>query len=288
MATLEDGCYLYGVTAISSEDREPILTGMAPLDIVEAPFDLGLDHARVYLLKRGNLAAVVGLVPLADFSAEALQARLGDPSMLRLAVQMHNDVIHAIHQQQTILPARFGAVYANLDDVTAEIDRRSDALRAQLSWLDGCDEWAVHISVDQQAVRAAILADQALDPVHQQLATVSPGRAYLLGRKWEEGLAAKTAQAGDELALAAYQRLASLAVDGIPTRPVSSSGNPDGEAEVLRAAFLVRRERAEDFVSAVRECGETERGYQCTCSGPWPPYSFVATTERDDDERQDA
>lgn len=287
-ASLEGGWYLYGITGVGSGEYAPAPTGTTPLDLVEIPLDLGPGQTRVQLLKRGNLAAVVRRVSLADFTAEALQARLGDPAMLRLAVQLHNDVIHAVHQQRAILPARFGAVYAHLDDVAAAIDRRSDTLMAQLAWLDGCDEWAVHIYVDRQAVRAAIRADQALDPAQQQLATASPGRAYLLRRKLDEGLAAKTAQAAEELALTAYQQLAQLATDGVPTRPASPSSNADGEAEVLRAAFLVRRERSTDFVATVRECTERGQGCHCTCSGPWPPYSFAALTEGDDDDRQDA
>ena len=287
-APLEDGWYLYGIASVNSGERAPAPTDTTELDVVETPLDLGPDHVRVHLLTHGNLAAVVRRVSLADFTAEALQARLGDPAMLRLAVQLHNDVICAVHQQWAILPAKFGAVYARLEDIAAAIDQRSEALRAQLTRVDGCDEWAIHIYVDQGRVRAAIRADQALDPAYQQLASASPGRAYLLRRKLEDGLAAKVAQVADELALAAYQRLARLAVDGVAERPASPSGDADGEAEVLRAAFLVRRERSAEFVAGVRDAAEDERGWRCTYSGPWPPYSFAAIPERDGDDRQDA
>jgi hypothetical protein len=261
---------------------------MPRLDVVETSLDLGPDQVRVQLLNRGDLAAVVRRVSLADFTAEALQARLGDPAMLRLAVNVHNDVIYAVHQRSAILPARFGAVYARLEEIAAAIDQRSEALLAQLTRIDGCDEWAVHISVDQRRVWEEIRADQAQDPALRQLATASPGRAYLLRRKLDDSLAARVAQVTDEVAVAAYQRLARLAVDGVAERPAVTSGDADGEAEVLRAALLVRRERSAELVADVRAAAEDDGRWRCTFSGPWPPYSFAAIPERDGDDRQDA
>jgi hypothetical protein len=287
-ATHEVGWYLYGITSVSSGERVPAPADATELNVVEAPVDLGPDHGPVQLLKRERLAAVVRQVPLADFTTEALQARLGDPTVLKRLVQMHNAVIGAVHQRQAILPAKFGAVYARLEDVAAAMEQRHEALLAQLERLDGCDEWAVHVYVDQRIVQAQVRTEQNTDPGLHQLAATRPGQAYFLRRKLDDDLAAKTAQVTDDVALAAYERLARLAIDGIAERPARSSGDADGEAEVLRAAFLVRREQTEDFVADVRACADAQGGWRCSCSGPWPPYSFAAIPEKDGDEQQDA
>jgi len=283
----EEGWYLYGITRLNPGESAPAGTGATGHDIVDAPRDLGPAHERVQLLRRGSLAAVVRQVPLADFTAEALQARLGDPTGLELLVQAHNAVISAVHRQLPVLPAKFGAVYARLDDVATAMDERHDALLAQLERVDGCDEWAVHVYVNQRIVQAQARAEQATDPALQQLAATSPGRAYFLRRKQDDALAAKTAQVIEEVGLGAYERLAGLAADvvaGWADRPLGD----DGEAEVLRAALLVRRERSDDFVAAVRACAEDGKGWRCTYSGPWPPYSFAAIPGRDGDDRPDA
>ena len=287
-APLEDGWYLYGIIRLGPGERATASTGTTGLHVADAPLDLGPAHKLVQLLERGGIAAIVRRVPLADFTAEALRDRLGDPAGLSAAVQLHNDVIRAIHQERAVLPAKFGAVYARLDDVAAAIDRQAEALLAQLEWLDGCDEWAVHVYVDQRIVREAVRADQALEPARQQLATASPGRAYFLRRQLDEALATKTAHVVEEIALAAYQRLARLATDGVAERPAGPSGGADGDVEVLRAAFLVRRERSEEFVAEVRAGADDGRGGRCTYSGPWPPYSFAAIQERGGDDHQDA
>jgi hypothetical protein len=283
----EDGWYLYGITSADSGGRAPAPASPTHRGIVDVPLDLGLDHLRLQLLRCGNLAALVRRVPQADFTPAALQDRLGDPTTLARAAQVHNSVIHAIHQRRAILPARFGAVYARLDDLIAAMDQRSDFLLEQLARLDGCDEWAVHVYVDRRIVRASILAEQAQDQARQQLATASPGRAYLLRRKLDEGLAVQVAQVAEDLAVAAYQRLVRVVVDGVANRPASPDGDPDGDVEELRAALLVRREQRAEFIANVRAAGH-ERAVRLTHSGPWPPYSFAAITEGDGDDRQDA
>jgi len=287
-ASGQDGWYLYGIIRLSAGESAPAWADTTGVNIAEAHLDLGPDYGPVQLLEIGSLAAVVRRILLADFTAEALQTQLGDPSRLRLVVQMHNDVIHAFHQERAILPAKFGAAYARFSDIAAAIDQRSEAILAQLTRLDGCDEWAVHVYVDQRIIREAVRADQATEPAQQQLAAASPGRAYFLRRKLDDDLAARTAHVTEEIALAAFQRLAGLAVDARGDRPANPSGNDDAEAEVLRAAFLVRRELSEEFVASVRATADYGRGWHCTYSGPWPPYSFAASPEMDGDERQDA
>jgi len=274
-----DGWYLFGITHPNLGRSKPAETGSTDLDGALAQLDLGSDHEPVQLLVRGSLAAVVRQVSLADFSAEALQARLGDPALLSLAVQRHNDVICAVHRQWPVLPAKFGAVYVHLDDIATAIDQHAEAILAKLRLLGDCDEWAVHLYVNRQIVRAAIQADPALDSAQQELASAGPGRAYFLQRKLADDLAERTMHVSDDTALAAYQRLARWAVDGVAERPASPSVDADGEAEVLKAAYLVHRARTGDFLADVRAGAEPGRAWRCTYSGPWPPYSFASIPE---------
>jgi hypothetical protein len=253
-----------------------------------AELDLGAAHVPVQLLVRGSIAAVVRRVSLADFTAEALQSRLGNASQLQAAVRTHNDVIQAVHQARAILPAKFGAVYERLEDVAEAVDRRAGAIQAQLDWLDGCDEWAVHVYVDRRIVQTTIQAELARGRAVDDLATAGPGRAYFLQRKLADDLAARTAQMTDDLAVAAYQRLARAAVDAVAERPAGPSVGADGEVEALKAAFLVRRERQDDFLDDVRACTDAGQAWRCTCSGPWPPYTFATMPEGVGDDRQDA
>jgi hypothetical protein len=49
----------------------------------------------------------------------------------------------------------------------------------------------------------------------------------------------------------------------------------------LMAAYLVDRDRTEEFVARAAELDEDFEDGQLLCTGPWPPYSFVQTATLD-------
>jgi Gas vesicle synthesis protein GvpL/GvpF len=207
-------------------------------------------------------------------------------------------VIAALHQQQTILPAKFGSIYARAEDVQRALAAAQETLLAQLERVEGCDEWAVHVYANHPAIAQRVCAEHpTIHQLQHELATASPGRAYFLRRKLDEEHAAATDQALRELAQAAYDRLARWAAASWPkatrglrprggagrvTPPAGSTPAAHGEIEILRAAFLVPRANADTFLAEVRSCVEGRDGVRCGYSGPWAPYSFAAPTEEEE------
>jgi Gas vesicle synthesis protein GvpL/GvpF len=277
------GWYLYGLTrrgalATTQPERGNGARGTAALAL-----DLGRDEGEpVQVLDCGALAAIVRRVPLAHFSEEALHARHDDTAWFAEMAHRHNQVIAALHQQQAILPAKFGSVYARVEDVQTAVVGAHDALLAQLERVEGCDEWAVHVYANHPAIAQRVTAEHpTLQQLQQELATARPGRAYFLQCELDEERAAATDQALRELAQAAYERLARGAVAGRVTPPARSTPTAQGEIEVLRAAFLVRRASADTFLAALRSYVEGRDGVHCDYSGPWAPYSFAAPIEEE-------
>jgi hypothetical protein len=43
----------------------------------------------------------------------------------------------------------------------------------------------------------------------------------------------------------------------------------------MAGAYLVPRERIEEFRRSVTAAGEAEPSLRLLCTGPWPPYHFV-------------
>jgi hypothetical protein len=279
----EWGWYLYGITrrgalATTQPERGDGDRGTAALAL-----NLGGDEGEpVQVLDCGALAAIVRRVPLAQFSAEALHARHDDTAWFAEMAHRHNRVIAAIHQQQTILPAKFGSVYARAEDVPMAVAEAQEALLAQLERVEGCDEWAVHVYAARPVVEQRVSTEHPIiQQLQHDLATASPGRAYFLQHKLDEERAAATEQALRELAQAAYEHLARWAVAGRVTPPARSTPDAHGEIEILRAAFLVRRASADTFLAEVRSCVEGRDGVRCEYSGPWAPYSFAVPSEED-------
>jgi hypothetical protein len=260
----ESGWYLYGITRAGAPATAPPVA----------------DGESVQLLESGDLAAIVRRVPLAEFGAEPLRAHLHDPAWVEAMVRSHNEVIAAVHQEQAILPAKFGCVYARAEDLTTALEQAHEALITGLERLEGCDEWGIHIYADRPTIQRRLIAEHpTVLRLQQDVTSARPGRAYFLQRKLADELAAATEQAVSELARAAYERLVPWAVASQVNPPARPAHNASAETEILRAAFLVLRETADRFLSEVRAFGEGQEGLRCAYSGPWPPYSFATLAD---------
>jgi gas vesicle protein GvpL/GvpF len=261
------GWYLYGIV--------PRTAAAEALGVQHTHGDWALET-----LAQGEIAAVVGQVPLAEFLPEALEVRLRDTAWLEGRVRHHNRVISAIHARCAILPAKFGAVYERADDLRQALQGMQDAVRAQLRRVDGCDEWAVHLYVDP-AVVAAARADTAVRRLEQELAGASPGKAYFVQRKLADERARAAERAMSAIAEEAYDALAPHARAGQVVARPQPPIHARGEAEALRATFLVPRPAADAFLDGMRAYAGSRDGVRWEYSGPLPPYSFAALTEQE-------
>jgi hypothetical protein len=279
----EWGWYLYGITRRGAPATTQPERGNGARDMAALALDLGRDEGEpVQALDCGALAAIVWRVPLAQFSEDALRARHDDTAWFAEMAHRHNRVIAAIHQQQTILPAKFGSVYARVEDVQTAVAEAQEALLAQLERVEGCDEWAVHVYTHRPVIEQRAIAEHPrLRQLQQEAAAAPPGRAYFLQRELDEERVAATDEALRELAQAAYDRLAPSAVAGQVTPLPRSTPNARGEMEILRAAFLVRRTNADTFLAELRSCVEERDGVHCEYSGPWAPYSFAVPIQEE-------
>lgn len=263
----EWGWYLYGITGCGPDNGLP---------------DTGQQLERI---RFGDLDAIVQRVPRADFSEQVLHDRLTNPQELEAIVRQHHAVVAALHKEQAILPVKFGCVYASTEDLAQPLEQSRDTLHDQLELVEGCDEWAIHVYVDRQALQQQTLArESSLEQLQQELATAPPGRAYMLGRKLKEELTRATEQAELELARACYARLAQHAVAEHASQPgrTNANENADEYTEVVRAAFLVRRADCNALLGEAAAVAHERSDARCDSSGPWPPYSFVGLAEEDE------
>ena len=281
-----EGWYLYGITRRSppaaaladAGAAEPLgTTRFVPPDdaLGDASGDARGDATPLQLLECCGLAAVVRPVLLADYSDDVLRKRLRSASDLETMVRSHNRVIDAFHAQRAILPARFGIVYANSRDILSALRSACDTLLPKLHSLDGCDEWGFHLYADRAIVRERVaLRTPAIAQLRDEIAAARPGRAYFLDRQLRNETEGAIRDALATLAQTAFDRLEGSVVSARPGHVTRAAGRAD-EIEILRAAFLVARDRIDRFdeeLSAIADAGE---GLRCECSGPWAPYSFA-------------
>jgi hypothetical protein len=229
----------------------------------------GLAETGIELVRHGDVAAVVGRVDLDEYDEEALPDRLADGMWLAGKVLAHEDVLRRVAAQTTVLPIRFGAVYAERDDVARLLEDGAADYRAALARVRGCVEMGVKAWADRAELDARVEAGAA--PDEQSL-----GRQYLLRRQRERTRAAEAAARMSEIAHDAHRRLADRAVDAVANPPQPRELTDRSEQMLLNGAYLVRRDDeglAAEVAALDSDYGELGVTFELT--GPWPPHNFV-------------
>jgi Gas vesicle synthesis protein GvpL/GvpF len=162
------------------------------------------------------------------------------------ALWRHERIVEALMVDRAVLPMRYGTVLtgeAQLRDVLAE---RSEEFSRLLDTVRGRVELALRVLPTESEPDAP---DRACS-----------GREYMEARLYRrrQGEQARTL-------LRPLERVA----NAHRVRAPSTDG-------VARRSYLVERERVDDFNGLVRQLQASHPELRMTCTGPWPPYSFVS------------
>lgn len=171
-----------------------------------------------------------------------------DPRPRADALLRHEQVVEHAMRQGAILPARFGTTFDSDEALRAAVDLAGDHLRRQLELVRGCVELAV---------RVGLPARQAAAP--------PDGRGYL------------EAKLADHRELEAISREALAPLANLAVRARRDERRSDGN--VLRASYLVAEDMVERFADEVRLLADRLPDVWLSCTGPWPPYTFVNLEE---------
>ncbi len=237
--------YLYGITEQAAVVR--ITEGIDGKSPVEA-------------LPCAGFTCWISRVDPKEYGDE-LQSRMENLDWLAGASVRHQKVVGAIHEQSTILPARFATLFLSEATLTADLKRRSAEMKKDFQRLSGSDEYGVKIFANPQAA-IAVEAPQS-------------GRDYLK-RKSEMLRDRTTVKITPELE-SFVAKLRDLASDFAQGGSVTS-----GQRNLVwQGSFLVPRARRKQLESALAGFHRRHADrYRVECTGPWPPYSFVALKAR--------
>jgi Gas vesicle synthesis protein GvpL/GvpF len=186
---------------------------------------------------------------LRSVSEGSLTAVVGDEAVSpsRDMLWRYEQVVERLMRRNALLPARFGSVFTDEDQLRAMLRRRRDELERSLDRVKGAVELAIRSSWSEQIGVAAGRGHRT-------------GTDYMLGRLELQRRARDVAQSLD--------RLAPLARDS-HRRVLADPSVP------LVGAYLVDRERVPEFTRRVAELDRSVEEIELVCTGPWPPYSFA-------------
>lgn len=247
---------------------------------VARPFDAalpdgvrGLDGEPPGLIEHRGLCAAVSRVSAEDFNAIPLQAHLEDLDWLGRTARVHQAVIAALATVTCPVPLRLATVCRDGSGVRRLLDSGRARFVPAIERLDGRIEWGVKVYAQAQPT----------EPARELKAAT--GRDYLRRRLGQRQSRDETWRRAGTLARTLHAELCERAEAGRLHRPQNArlSGEP-GE-NVLNAAYLVPRERSEEFVAAVRDRIPHIEGVRVELTGPWAPYSFAGAPGDGQEER---
>lgn len=166
----------------------------------------------------------------------------------------HEAVVEAAMERGPVLPMRVGTSFPGEAELLEVLRGRAREFRRALTRVDGAVELGIRAVLDLAPSENGTPA-----------AGAGPGTAYMLGRL-------ERVRAAERVAAAIHEPLAALAREA--TWRVEA-----GQPPRLAGAYLVDRSGVEAFRERVTEL-EDGRPIAIVCTGPWPPYSFVAEEER--------
>lgn len=192
-------------------------------------------------------------------AAAASPIENGDVPANETNLWCHEHVIEAVMAQVAVIPLRFGTVVADPAACRRMLSQHYRQLTTRLTLVNDRVEFGLRLSGKMAA------------HIEEPLAPSGPGTAYLR-------MLAKTSSGWPiELKAAVCSALEPWAVASLlwPCDTLSSD---------LRVSFLVERSGIEAFRQEVARFQNAQRDLLVSCTGPWPPYSFVddAFSERND------
>lgn len=182
----------------------------------------------------------------------------------------HEHVIETVMNEFTVVPMSFGTVFRTEDDVVEFLKDTSDALHEVLVKMKDKIEFGLKVNWEPELVLKEVEGDnEDIRRIKEEIMSNRQGSTYFarmqLGRMVEGALSEKS----DAYVREVYDHLQDCAV-------ASRHNKPIGDKMILNAAFLVERDKAEEFHTNVQEIAQRYEGklrFQYT--GPWPPYNFV-------------
>ena len=202
----------------------------------------GFGGAPLRALTQGDIAAVYSSDPPA--ALEPTQE----------ALWLHEGVLEELMATHAVLPLRFGSTLPGEHELRELLSARHAEFAAALASVRGRVEIGVRASAPSPPKGPESVAGES-----------TSGYAYLAAKLERRRAAARM---GEDLhaELAALARASSFRLIADP-RPE------------FAGAYLVDRERVDEFRRGFEAARDARPGLALACTGPWPPFSFTESLE---------
>jgi len=236
--------YVYGLVSADAELPED-LVGLGP-------------SGEVTTVAHEAVAAIVGDVPL------------DRPLGTRDDLVAHEAVVDAVAATTTVLPMRFPAVVEQEGVVEELLAPHHDQFVRALEQLEGKVQYTLKGSYEQDVLLQEIVEEDAgIRELQERIRGVPEDASYYDRVQLGERIVKALEERRDVDAADVLERIGEFA-------EAVSATTPTQPEDVVNAAFLVRRDAADEFEDAVEELGaDTHEWLRLRLLGPLAPYDFI-------------
>jgi len=148
-----------------------------------------------------------------------------------------------------------------------------DRFQAVMERIKGRDEYGVQIFYSPRLI-ANQVSEESLEirKIREEMASKSPGTAYLYKQKVERAVKAEIERLAGEWFKDFYARVKRHCDDIVVEKTRKADRN---KIMLLNLSCLVARKKVDNLGEELEKINNTE-GFSVHFSGPWSPYSFVA------------
>ena len=173
-------------------------------------------------------------------------------------------------EHTTILPAAFGHVARDVQQVTAMLRRHGAALLRELTRLDRRVEMTVRVAWDVQNIFSHLVGK------HPELAVLRD-RIFAGGRQVDANDKIELGRLFEERREARRAEVVQRVIESLqPLTAGAHVSRVNGDKAAADLAFLVARADVEAFRDRVTEiAADWPSEYAFQCSGPWAPFNFT-------------
>jgi len=255
----DKGRYVYGIAA----SKEAVRLG-----------EIGIEGNEVYTIPYQDLCAIVHNCPTQPYQSK-------DEEIVKSWARAHQSVLDEVKERfSTTIPLGFDTILQPKDDATPPdqvvrdwLKEDYDRLRTLMEKIEGKDEYGVQVSYEP-GVMGKQISEQSeeIKKMKEEMATKSPGMAYMYKQKLEKTVKAEMEKLADEWFKEFYGRIKQHTDDIVVERTKKVDKD---RMMLLNLSCLVDKEKVEGLGEELEKINGLE-GFSVRFTGPWPPYSFVA------------
>ena len=225
---------------------------------------------RLQLHSQGSVAALIAIVPIAEYCGVDGERNLADVAWLEPRVRRHAELVTWTMQWSPVFPVPFGTFYKTFDSLTAFMRAHDETIVAFLNGVADKEEWELRAGAKFDGPE---FLDRLACNAWPDWRALSKGVRYMRVCRDREALlelgrANAAAVARDYLAK--IQPLTASVRELVPGRQL----DPKAGEPIARYALLVDKTNVPRLREYVRTKGASVEHVEIDLSGPWPPFSF--------------